>query len=73
MQICGKKSVLFVILFPDQVTNSSNTTRDMFSNKYAYQATTEENLAEDHKGLYMKKSNTLADNAVYISLGRNLW
>ena len=48
MSIGAKISVFFVILFPNQVTKSSDTTTDMFSSKYVYQATTEENLAEDH-------------------------
>ena len=49
MSIGAKISVFFVILFPNQVTKSSDTTTDMFSSKCVYQATTEVNLAEDHR------------------------
>ena len=62
MLICAKKSVLIVILFPHQHTNSSDTTTNMFSSKCVLQANTEENLAE-HTRDYMKELNTFAANA----------
>ena len=68
MPICAKISVFFVILFPNQLTKSRDTTMNMFSSKGVYQPTTEENVAEDHS-----QSDTLADSAANISLRRQIW
>ena len=72
MRIGAKILVFFLILFLRQINKSSDTTTEMFSSKGVNQGTTEEDLAEDHRGEHEGVKYTCGQCGKHFSQKGNL-